>query len=192
LPVESRAAIAALLLSLLLDGYADTSLDRFERTLAARDSATLALKDWCTAKGIGDPAHISANPVRNDDAPLPSDALDLLRVDDAASLNYRHVRLDCGGVTLSQAHNWFVPARLTPQMNTALHQTDTPFGKVVAPLRFTRERLAALRGRAEGCPQGTILSHRAILYLPDGSPISLVVECYQAAALDIPAGAGRR
>ena len=189
MPVASKATIAPLLLSLALNGCASATLGRFERALAAQDSATLALQDWCMARGIGNPPRVSANAVRNDDAPLPSDALDLLRVDDKANLGYRHVKLDCGGVTLSQAHNWFVPSRLTPEMNAALRETDTPFGTVVAPLRFTRQRLAAFRGRAEGCPQGTILSHRAVLQLPDGRPISLVVECYQAAALHLPDGA---
>lgn len=76
-----------------------------------------------------------------------------------------------------------MPSRLTPEMNATLAGTDTPFGKVVAPLRFTRQRLEARRGRAEGCPRGTVLSHRAVLRLPDGRPISLVVECYQDGAL---------
>lgn len=96
---------------------------------------------------------------------------------------YRHVRLSCGASVLSVAHNWYVPSRLSPDMNEALETSDTPFGKVVAPLRFTRERLASERGPAEGCPKDTILSHRAVLRLPDGRPLSLVVECYTRANL---------
>ena len=71
-------------------------------------------------------------------------------------------------------------------MNTTLAQTDTPFGTVVAPLHFTRERLAARRGRMAECPAGTVLSHRAVLRRPDGLAISLVVECYTRASVQSP------
>ena len=75
------------------------------------------------------------------------------------------------------------PARLTPAMNRTLETTDMPFGKVVMPLGFRRERLEARRGRAAECPAGTVLSHRAVLRLGGGTAISLVVECYTRANL---------
>ena len=53
----------------------------------------------------------------------------------------------------------------------------------MSPLGFRRERLAAQRGRASDCPPGTVLSHRALLRLPDGHPLSLVTECYTRANL---------
>ncbi|MGC1270482.1 MAG: hypothetical protein WA842_07805, partial [Croceibacterium sp.] len=82
---------------------------------------------------------------------------------------------------LSQAHNWYVPARLTPEMNRTLATTETPFGTVVTPLAFRRERGASRRGAASECPPATILSHTAVLRLPEGRAISMVVECYTAA-----------
>lgn len=91
---------------------------------------------------------------------------------------YRHVRLTCGDTVLSVAHNWYVPARLSQAMNQTLETTDIPFGKVVAPLGFHRERLSQMRGRMDECPAGTILSHRAMLRLADERAISLVIECY--------------
>ena len=84
---------------------------------------------------------------------------------------------------LSDGKNGYVPARLTPAMNTALETTRTPFGTVVRPLGFRRERLEGRRGRAEGCPGGTVLSHKAVLRLGDGRAISLVTECYTRANL---------
>ena len=96
---------------------------------------------------------------------------------------YRHVRLMCGEATLSDAKNWYVPVRLTAAMNRTLETTDTPFGKVVAPLGFRRERLTAQRGRSPDCPVGTVLSHRAVLRMADGRAISLVAECYTRANL---------
>ncbi len=97
---------------------------------------------------------------------------------DAEPLGYRHVRLSCGGKVLSQAHNWYVPARLTPEINRQLETTDIPFGKAIAPLGFERERLFGKRGTIEGCPKDTILIHQAMLRLSDGRPVSLVIECY--------------
>ncbi|WP_240481406.1 hypothetical protein [Novosphingobium fuchskuhlense] len=98
-------------------------------------------------------------------------------------LAFRHVRLRCGGTVLSIAKNWYVPARLTPAMNTTLETTRTPFGTVVRPLGFHRERLESRRWRAAECPAGTVLSHKAVLRLADGRGISFVAECYTRANL---------
>lgn len=107
----------------------------------------------------------------------------LLAVPLGERLALRHVRLSCGGAVLSEAWNWYVPARLPASMNAVLDGNDTPFGTVIAPLGFTRQRLASQRGAAAGCPPGTVLSHRAVLRLPDGRPVSLVTECYTRANL---------
>ena len=65
-------------------------------------------------------------------------------------------------------------------MNRALDTTDTPFGTVVKPLEFHRQRLSAvvLDGRR------AILRHEALLETPDGTPFSLVVETYLRAAVE--------
>ena len=156
-------------------------LDRFKATLAAQDSATAALGAWCAARGIAAPARISAEVLpggmRTDPADLPA----LLQLE--APPGYRHVRLSCGEAVLSEAHNWYVPQRLTPAMNAALATSDVPFGKVAAPLRYSRQRLSSQRGAGPGCPADTILTHRALLRLPDGAPLALVTECYTPANL---------
>lgn len=115
--------------------------------------------------------------------PAPAAVRAALGVAGDTPLGFRHVRLACGRHVLSDARNWFVPARLTPAMVETLATTDTPFGTVVAPLRFTRERLAQRRGALPECPARTVLSHRAVLRRPDGAAISLVVECYTRATL---------
>lgn len=159
------------------------NLARFEGALAAQDSATAALGQWCAARAIAPDAVIRAVPVA-EEAPVPSAAIRArLGVAETEPLTYRHVRLTCGEVVLSDAQNWYVPARLTADMNRQLQTTDTPFGTVVAPLGFRRERGAAFRGAAPGCPSATILSHSAVLRLADGRAISAVVECYTAANL---------
>ena len=165
-----RAAAAVLL---VLAGCTST-LDRFEGTLAAQDSATAALESWCGGK-------VTAAPLGGPDQPAAAKDRALLEVPESEMLRYRHVRLSCNGKVLSEAHNWYVPARLTEDMNRQLDTTDTPFGKVIAPLRFIRERVAG-KG-TKGCPRDTILRHKALLRLSDGRAVSLVIECYTPANL---------
>lgn len=162
------------------------ALDRLEARLAAQDSATAALAAICAARGLADPPVIRAAPV--DGPALPPTPRNRMVLDVTAGepVGYRHVRLSCGGVVMSEAHNWFVPARLPPEMREALASTDTPFGKVIAPLGFVRERMASSRGDLPGCPADTVLAQRAVLRLPDGRAVSTVIECYTAAALEAP------
>lgn len=158
-------------------------LRRFEATLAAHDSATAALEEWCAANGLGQPPQVTATVVEAAPPPEPGDARRLLGVAADAPLAYRHVRLTCGPATLSLAHNWYVPERLSPAMNRTLATTHVPFGKVAAPLGYRRERLGTLPRNAPQCPPGTVLAHRAVLRLPDGRGLALLVECYTAANL---------
>lgn len=167
--------------ALLLPACTTPRLAEFERTLAAQDSATAALGQWCASRRLADPPTIRAQQAGA--PPRPSaEVRRLLGVSADERLAFRHVRLICGDAVLSEADNWYVPARLTPDMNRTLESSQTPFGRVVAPLGFTRERLSARRGRAADCPSGTVLSHRARLMV-DGQPISLVTECYTRANL---------
>ena len=129
------------------------------------------------ARSIADQPVMRA--VQIDVRPQPSaEVRSLLAVSETEPLAYRHVNLVCGEIVLSVADNWYVPGRITAEMNHTLATTQTPFGKVIAPLGFYRERLSATRGRADDCPPGTVLSHRALLRLPNGVPLALVTECY--------------
>lgn len=159
------------------------NLKAFEANLASHDSATEALEQWCSARRIADPPRIEA---RNLGAASNEPTRHMRRrlgIAPDEQIALRHVRLSCGGTALSVAWNWYVPARLTPQMRETLRTTDTPFGKVVAPLAFRRLPLATITGRAENCPSGTISTHRARLVLPDGGALAYLIECYTAANL---------
>jgi hypothetical protein len=159
------------------------TLKQFEALLAANASATTALGQWCRRQGFADPPLVTAQPVVGAMRALRPEQRAVLQPGPGEEPAVRIVRLSCGGRVLSEAENWYVPARLTPEMNARLATTQTPFGAVAAPLGFTRERLFAQRGRAAWCPEGTILSHRARLVLPDGKPLALVSECYTSANL---------
>lgn len=152
-------------------------VDDLQRLLARHDSATAALGEWCRLRGMADRPVIAAERIADRLPPSP-ETLRLLGVKPGEPIGYRHVRLSCGGVALSVAHNWYLPGRLTAEMNRTLDTTDTPFGRVAASLGYTRRRLEERRGPLPGCPADTILSHRALLELPDGRPLSVLIECY--------------
>lgn len=176
-------------------------LETFNTELLTHDSATLTLEHWCDTHRLAAPPRIVAERVPNVDKPPSPDQRRELGVGPTDAVRYRRVRLLCGSVTLSEADNWYVPARLTPEMNELLDTTDAPFGKVVQGLRFRRRTLsskllwlplpegwemAAATGgdgsAALGIPPA-LLEHRAVLTLPDGTPFSEVIETYTSNVL---------
>jgi hypothetical protein len=114
------------------------------------------------------------------------------------------VRLLCGTVVLSEADNWYVPGRLTPEMNKVLNTTNTPFGRAVQALHFQRHTISAkvlwtllpeewemssaapIEGVGELPLPSHVLEHRAVLTLPNGTPFSEVVETYTGNVLAFP------
>jgi DNA-binding GntR family transcriptional regulator len=162
---------------------APISLANFEQVLATNHSATEALTQWCRQRGMANPPQIVAQAVKSEMVSPDAAIRAMLAIDASEPVRYRQVHLLCGDTVLSIADNWYVPARLSPEMNHMLESSDIPFGRVVAPLGYTREQIASVHGRAPGCPEGTVLSVRAVLRLPDGRPISAVAECYTEANL---------
>lgn len=178
---------AMLVIALGLAGCAaDHRLAAFRATLAANQSATTALEQWCTAAHLASPATISAQTIHDEgdpvDRPTPAIRAALgVTADDPVRM--RHVLLSCGGVVLSDARNWYVPARLTPAMNHALDTSHVPFGKVVAPGGLHREHLPAAMAAPAACSGHAIHHETAVLRRDDGRPIALVSECYTRANL---------
>ena len=118
-------------------------IESLNADLLAHDSATLTLERWCADHRLADPARIVAERVSDTTKPASPEVRAALDVKPDEALGYRRVRLKCGDHVLSEADNWYVPARLTPEMNHALETTDTPFGKAVAALHFRRHTLSA-------------------------------------------------
>ncbi|MGC1304754.1 MAG: hypothetical protein WA840_20480 [Caulobacteraceae bacterium] len=183
-------------------------LQSLNADLLSHDSATLTLDRWCEAHGLASPAKIVAERVHGVDKPASPEQRRLLAVGDGDSIRYRRVRLSCGGHVLSEADNWYVPSRLTPDMNHQLDTSDVAFGRAVQALHFQRHTLSAellwsplpagWEMGAPAPPAGSrlaipehVLQHRAVLTLPDGTPFSEVVETYTSEVLAFPQPAGR-
>jgi hypothetical protein len=172
-------------------------LQTLNADLLSHDSATAVLQGWCDAHGPGG-FKIIAQRVRGAGKPLPDEARAALGDGAAAGARYRRVLLACGAQVLSEADNWYLPARLTADMNRQLEDSETPFGVVVRPLDFRRRNLSARllytplapgweeapapRGAPPAIPS-QVLQHTAVLSTPDGAPFSYVVETYTAQTL---------
>jgi chorismate-pyruvate lyase len=179
-------------------------LQSLNAELLSNDSATLTLDRWCEAHRLASPAHIVAERVRNVEKHPTAGQREILGVSATDPVRYRRVRLRCGDRVLSEADNFYVPARLTAQMNQALDTSDIAFGRAVQALNFRRRTLSATllwsplpRGwemgepvRIESSPTlhvpAEVLQHRAVLTLPDGAPISHVIETYKSEVLAFP------
>lgn len=165
--------------------------------LLTRASATDVLQAICAARWPGAPILARAAP--GDTSPRAADRArcDLGGAD--APLAYRRVDLMCGEAVLSHAENWYLPDRLTPEMNARLAESETPFGVVARALRFERRNLTVhrlfrplpadwdrLAPPALDNPPViplTVLLHRAVLVTPDGAPFSVVSETYTSRVL---------
>ena len=153
-----------------------SALRRLETDILSSPSATQTLSSYCAKLGLADPAVIHAVRDRSFNWPAGPDIRRLLNVGADDTVRYRRVRLSCGTHVLSDADNWYVPARLTAEMNGKLDQTDIPFGAVVKPLDFRRHPL----GHQTLHDGQHVLKVRALLLNRDGLPFSLVQENYSA------------
>jgi chorismate-pyruvate lyase len=208
-PASVRADAATPVPATRVDTYVErlqqlTLLETLNAELLSHDSATATLERWCAAHHLASPPRVMAERVATEDKPPSPVQRQDLEVMPAELVRYRRVRLVCGTVVLSEAENWYVPGRLSTQMNRLLETTDTPFGKVVQSLQYRRHTLSArllwhplpegwetgsLAANADipiaAAPVG-VIEHRAVLSLPDATPISEVVETYSRHVLDFP------
>jgi chorismate-pyruvate lyase len=179
-------------------------LETLNADLLSHDSATLTLDRWCEDHRLAASAHIVAELIHGADKVASAEDRERLGVTPSEPVRYRKVRLSCGGHVLSEADNWYVPGRLTPEMNKVLDTTDTAFGRAVQALKFRRRTLSAKllwsplpahwdmgapipqqQKEALAVPHA-VLEHRAVLTLPDGTPFSQVVETYTSEVLAFP------
>jgi chorismate-pyruvate lyase len=180
-------------------------LQSLNAELLSHDSATLTLDRWCDAHHLASPAKVVAVRDREASKPASAELRKALGAGDTEPIRYRRVQLMCGRHVLSEADNWYVPARLTAEMNHQLDTSDVAFGRAVQALHFQRRTLSArllwsplpdgwemtagalpdAGAKALAIPHA-VLEHRAVLTLPDGTPFSEVVETYTEQVLAFP------
>jgi chorismate-pyruvate lyase len=167
--------VAATLSALPVRAAPMASVARLRSDILSGESATQVLTRWCANLNLASPAIIRAQRDKTvKDASAETRAL--LKVTGKEPIRYRRVKLVCGDHVLSEADNWYVPGRLTPEMNTMLDSSDTPFGTAVRALGFHRKTLDAVTGTDPTTP----LRVRALLLTPSETPFSLVIENYKS------------
>jgi hypothetical protein len=212
IPATEAAAPAA-----RLSRWSDSYLGRLEALAAMQDlilrimlreSATLALDEWCVEQGLGGAVVAEVQP--GPSPPVPAAVRADLKVAQDDLIRYRRVKLSCGGRLLSEADNWYVPARLPADVIEMLDRSRTPFGRAVKNLGAHRQTLSgrplfaplapgwersAPPGAAAAPGSGTgsvptlrlpedLYEIRALLTLPSGEPLSEVVETYKRGVLE--------
>jgi chorismate-pyruvate lyase len=179
-------------------------LQSLNADLLSHDSATLTLDRWCAGHHLADPATVTAERVHDLDKAPTAAQRELLHVTPTEPVGYRRVKLHCGSHVLSEADNWYVPSRLTADMNQALDHSDVAFGRAIQALHFQRHTLTAallwmplpegweMNVTTTPAHSGTleippyVLQHTAVLSLPDGTPVSTLTETYTAEVLAFP------
>ena len=171
-------------------------LQTLNTNLLESRSATKTLQAWCEDDQTAIAPTIRA--VRKLDAhkELSQETRLLLKVSENEQVLYRRVQLYFENKVLSEADNWYVPSRLTSEMNRLLTQTETPFGIVVRPLNFYRQTHSVKllwqpinldnSSKIDATEKSTkalfipdhVLEHQAILLTENNLPFSFVVETY--------------
>lgn len=223
----SRLAMSLAMLALSAAGVAggaetepwpDTYLSRLQAQaliqtinaeILASTSATLSLEKWCGEHAMAAPPKVLAHLQRGLVQPASAEQRARLGAGPDTPIKYRRVQLYCGTHLLSEADNWYLPERLTPDMNRQLEESDTPFGKVVLTLQPYRRTYAAKSlwsplpehwetGAAQTLapssspvmrPPAALFQHSAVLYTREHLPFSEVHEVYQRGILEFAAPA---
>jgi hypothetical protein len=179
-------------------------LQTLRAELLGHDSSTAVLQAWCEAHGPPGLKIVAGHDPKAEQAPSEA-ARKALDLKPGQAVRYRRVQLACGQAVLSEADNWYLPERLTPDMNHTLDSSDATFGAVVRPLDFRRRFLSAellWKPLPDGWEKGAgtcspkacasplsipahVLQDTAVLTTPDGKPFSFVAETYTAAALEM-------
>ena len=174
--------------------------------ILASPSATLILEKWCGDHRLAAEPKIVAHLIRAAAKTPTAEQRQRLQVADGEVVTYRRVELLCGRHVLSVADNWYVPSRLTAEMNQLLETTDTPFGTAVRALEPYRQTVgvkilwsplsagwereagrtpATAAAETLAIPEG-LFEHQAVLYTRDHQPFSEVDEVYQRQVLAFP------
>lgn len=172
-------------------------IDSLNRQLISAQSATATLEDWCAKHCMASPAKIVARRLSGIEKSPDPETRRRLEADHGETIRYRRVQLMCGEHILSEADNWYVPARLPAEANIMLETGDTPFGKAIRSLRPARQTISAeilwtppSQSAAAGPvvdPPRYLVEHRALILTPDRTPVSEVDERYTSEILDFGA-----
>ncbi len=155
-------------------------------------SSTRSLENWCRDHRLAAEPRILAHVVPGVNEPPTAEQRQRLEVTDQEEVRYRRVQLRCGTRVLSEADNWYVPGRLTPEMNRLLRTFAVTLLWAPLPDGWERESrsVPVAAGGALTIPDA-VFEHRAVLYTREHKPFSEVREVYQRQLLAFPPPSSR-
>src|ERR1700761_3046738 len=92
------------------------ALQTLRAELLGHDSSTAVLQSWCEAHGPPGLKIVAEHDPKADRPPSEA-AAKALDLKPGQAVRYRRVKLGCGAVVVSEADNWYLPGRLTAEMN---------------------------------------------------------------------------
>jgi chorismate-pyruvate lyase len=181
-------------------------IESLHARLLASPTATAALEAWCADHKLATVPAIRARIVPDVVKPISQEQRERLQIGASEIVKYRRVELICGDHVLSEADNWYVPARLTMAMNHVVETTDTPFGRAVAGLEPYRKTFSVTRLWQVSAPEpvdgsdpagkdtfetpvalheipARLLELRALVFTKDNVPFAEVCETYTSNVL---------
>lgn len=144
-------------------------------------TATGTLHAWCEEHRLSQ-GPITVVRLHHAHAPEPpEDVLVKLETRPGETVWYRRVQLVRGSLVLSDAENWFIPQRLSPEAADILAATDIPFAVAIAPLKPFRCTLSvSFPVPTQADFSKSVLEHEAVVLGEDGAPLAAAREKYRA------------
>lgn len=171
-------------------------IETLNASVLGAHTATSVLDKWCADHKMASDPSVRARIVTGIEKPVSGEQRQRLQIGPAEKVAYRRVELTCGGHVLVEADNWYVPSRLSTEINHILATTDTPFGRAVQEMKPVRENFAVeilWKPLPDGWELGPtvadrphealtipwqLFEHRALVYNGAHEPFSEVNEIY--------------
>lgn len=173
--------------------------------LLTGDSEKQTLEHWCVSHRLVSNPQIAIERVL-DAEELPTEAQrKMLATAEKEPVRHRKVRVRCGSSVLLEADDWYLPSRVSPQVNALLEGTELPLQRAVQIAHFKRRTLSATLlwpqlpelgelGSAKGVTESQaigplparVLTHHVLLMLPDGRPFGEIQANYMGNVLAFP------
>jgi hypothetical protein len=173
--------------------------------LLTSESEKETLARWCVSHRLVSNPQIAIERVL-DAEELPTAAQrTMLDTSAKESVRHRKVRVFCGSAVLLEADDWYLPSRVSPQVNALIESTELPLERAVQIAYFRRRTLSAtllwpqlpeLRelGSEKGLTESQaiqplparVLTHHVLLMLPDGTPFGEIQANYMSNVLAFP------
>jgi len=172
--------------------------------LLTSDSEQQTLGRWCSSHGLVSNPQISIERVLDAEERPTEAQRKMLATSAKEPIRHRKVQVLCGATVLLEADDWYLPSRVSAQVNALIESTALPFE--TAQIGHFRRRIvsatilwpqlpelwglgteeSATESQAMRPPPARVLTHHVLVTLPDGTPFGEAKENYMRSVLAFP------